>query len=55
MNKMKFGKISNIHSIRMDKKGRGVEISEIVERGQVIIWAIIAILAVWFLSKMFFS
>lgn len=39
----------------MNKKGRGLEISEILERGQVIVWAIIAILAVWFLVKMFFK
>lgn len=39
----------------MNKKGKGIELSAIVERGQVIVWAIIAILAVWLLSKMFFS
>ena len=38
----------------MNKKGRGVEIGEIVEKGEVIIWTIIVILAVWALVKFFF-
>ncbi|MDO8564303.1 MAG: hypothetical protein Q7R87_04800 [Nanoarchaeota archaeon] len=39
----------------INKKGVGMNISEILERGEVIIWAILAVLAVWILSKIFFS
>ncbi|MEK6890083.1 MAG: hypothetical protein AABW82_03900 [Nanoarchaeota archaeon] len=39
----------------MNKQAKGWELSTIVERGEVIVWAIIAILAVWLLGKMFFS
>ena len=40
--------------MKMNKKGKAMEISELVEKGEVIIWAIISVLAVWFLIKLFF-
>ncbi len=39
----------------MNKKGVGMNISTMLEKGEVIIWAIIAFLAVWGLNKIFFS
>jgi hypothetical protein len=39
----------------MNKKGRGLEINEIVEKGEVIVWAIIVILAIWLLVKFLFK
>ncbi len=39
----------------MNKKAEGITLSEMIEKGQVIVWAVIAILAIWLLSKFLFK
>lgn len=39
----------------MNKKGEGLALTAIAENGQVIVWTIVAILAIWLLIKFLFK